>query len=92
LTIHFAPLSLAKFQIYALLDEAMKQQQSGPMGSTTASEMDEVKRMFLETNPILLGTTIFVSILHSLFEFLAFKNGKWWRMAVKQVSTRDCES
>jgi hypothetical protein len=80
LVIQFAPLSMTKFQMYAVLDDAMKNQQSGPMGGTTASEMDEVKRMFLETNPILLGTTIFVSILHSLFEFLAFKNGKCIRV------------
>lgn len=30
----------------------------------------------LETNPYLLGLTIVVSIVHSVFEFLAFKNGK----------------
>ena len=30
----------------------------------------------LETNPYLLGVTIVVSIVHSIFEFLAFKNGK----------------
>jgi hypothetical protein len=76
LTIHFAPLSLMKFQIYTSLDESLKNQQSGPMGTSSAGEIDELKRMFIETNPILLGTTIFVSALHSLFEFLAFKNGK----------------
>jgi hypothetical protein len=76
LTIHYAPISLMKFQVYSVLDESMKNQQAGPMGGSTAAEMDEMKRMFLETNPILLGTTIFVSILHSLFEFLAFKNGE----------------
>lgn len=30
----------------------------------------------METNPYLLGVTIIVSIVHSIFEFLAFKNGK----------------
>lgn len=30
----------------------------------------------METNPYLLGLTIIVSIVHSIFEFLAFKNGK----------------
>lgn len=30
----------------------------------------------LETNPYLLALTIVVSIVHSVFEFLAFKNGK----------------
>jgi hypothetical protein len=29
----------------------------------------------LETNPYLLGLTIVVSLVHSVFEFLAFKNG-----------------
>ncbi len=30
----------------------------------------------LDTNPYLLGLTVAVSILHSVFDFLAFKNGK----------------
>lgn len=30
----------------------------------------------LETNPYLLALTIIVSIVHSVFEFLAFKNGE----------------
>lgn len=30
----------------------------------------------LETNPYLLALTIIVSIVHSIFEFLAFKNGR----------------
>jgi hypothetical protein len=76
LIIHFAPISMMKFQIYSVLEDAMEKQTSGPMGASSASEFDEIKRMFLETNPILLGTTIVVSIFHSLFEFLAFKSGK----------------
>ncbi|KAF7728107.1 hypothetical protein EC973_006622 [Apophysomyces ossiformis] len=74
LTIHLEPISMWKFNIYAMFDESMKQQANNPLGGMSASEMDEVKRMFLETNPILLGTTIAVSLLHSLFEMLAFKN------------------
>lgn len=31
--------------------------------------------MFIETSPILIAITFTVSILHSLFDFLAFKNG-----------------
>jgi hypothetical protein len=34
-----------------------------------------IKRMFIDTNPILLGITMAVSLLHSIFDFLAFKNG-----------------
>ena len=36
---------------------------------------DSLKEALLETSPYLLGLTIFVSILHSVFELLAFKNG-----------------
>ena len=31
----------------------------------------------LETNPYILGVTIVVSLVHTVFEFLAFKNGKF---------------
>ncbi|KAI8078706.1 cleft lip and palate transmembrane protein 1-domain-containing protein [Halteromyces radiatus] len=75
LTIHLEPLSMWKFSIYATMTEMMNNQQSSsPMGGMSSSETDEVKRMFLETNPILLAVTISVSLLHSLFEMLAFKN------------------
>ena len=35
-----------------------------------------VQQTLMDTNPYLLGLTVFVSILHSVFEFLAFKNGE----------------
>lgn len=42
--------------------------------------MDEMKRMFLETDPILLSVTMLVSILHTVFEVLAFKNDiNFWK-------------
>lgn len=37
-------------------------------------EIDDIKYMLRDTNPILVGITIVVSLLHSLFDFLAFKN------------------
>jgi Cleft lip and palate transmembrane protein 1 (CLPTM1) len=42
-------------------------------------EVNEVKRVFLEGNPYLLALTFFVSLLHSVFDALAFKNdiGFW---------------
>lgn len=80
LNIHIEPISMWKFNIYANLDESMKQQANSPLGGMTSSDLDEVKRMFLETNPILLATTIFVSCLHSVFEILAFKNDiSFWK-------------
>jgi hypothetical protein len=78
LNIIIEPISMWKFNIFATLDESMRQQANSPLGGMSSGDLDEVKRMFLETNPILLGTTIAVSLLHSLFEMLAFKNGEFW--------------
>ncbi|KAI9470455.1 cleft lip and palate transmembrane protein 1-domain-containing protein [Zychaea mexicana] len=74
LTIHLEPLTMWKFNMYAMFDESMKQQANSPMGGMSSSEMDELKRTLMETNPYLLATTAAVSLLHSAFEFLAFKN------------------
>ena len=37
-------------------------------------DLDELKRIFVETDTILLTVTAVVSVLHTIFEFLAFKN------------------
>jgi hypothetical protein len=61
LKIVFQPMSYMKFQIFASMshgfNEAAKQQ-----GGT--AELDEVKRMLVETNPWFLGLTGLVSVLH----------------------------
>ncbi len=51
--------------------------QSGSMYSEwgLGDNMDELKEMVLDSNPYLFGLTMIVSVLHSLFEFLALKNG-----------------
>ena len=52
-----------KFNLFATMSysfaEAAKQQ-----GATGGAEMDEIKRMLVETNPYYLGLTALVSILH----------------------------
>lgn len=80
----FQPLSLFKWQMYAA--QAMKNQWgAGFLGETLAgneddSDQDSLKETLLETNPYLLGLTFAVSILHSVFELLAFKNDiQFWR-------------
>lgn len=49
-------------------------------------------QMLAETNPIVLGITMVVSILHSVFNFLAFKNDiSFWKdkkRSVNQVKSR----
>lgn len=55
-----------KFTIFAALTqsfaEAAKQQ-----GSASSAELDEVKRMLVETNPYFLGLTALVSVLHVVY-------------------------
>lgn len=74
----FYVMSFIKWQLYVQMGQSFEMQKS--FGSVGEGEEDELKRMFLETNPILLGTTIIVSILHTLFDFLAFKNDiQFWK-------------
>lgn len=64
---------LIYLQVLASLDHSFSQQ-----AATTGKpgDLDEVKRTLLETNIWLLLTTGAVSILHMLFEMLAFTSGK----------------
>lgn len=82
LHIHLQPTVWWKFQVYASLDESFKQAQAKPGigGSSSGSEFEEMKRVLVDTNMYLLATTIAVSILHTVFEMLAFKNDiSHWR-------------
>ena len=49
------------------------------MGAMVEGDQDEFKRVLTEGNPLLLGLTFIVSLLHSVFDMLAFKNdiGFW---------------
>lgn len=69
-----------KFSLYATMDEGMKQTQkqaagggSMPSGSD-GSELETFKEVLLDTNIYLLATTGIVTVLHMVFEGLAFKN------------------
>ncbi|KAI9808751.1 MAG: hypothetical protein M1825_003903 [Sarcosagium campestre] len=69
-----------KFTLFATIDESMKQNQrvAASGGSVPAggdgSELEEVKRVLMDTNVYLLATTGLVSVLHMVFEMLAFKS------------------
>lgn len=73
-------LSNWKFGIYASIDESMKQNQrqiasGGPVpAGGDGSELEEFKRILVDTNVYLLATTGIVSVLHMVFEMLAFKS------------------
>ncbi|EXJ83704.1 hypothetical protein A1O1_07328 [Capronia coronata CBS 617.96] len=83
-----------KYSILASVDDGMKQTQQqagqgGPMaGSGDGSEFEKLKEVLLDTNAYLLGTTFAVSILHMVFEGLAFKNDiSHWRKKKDNVGT-----
>ncbi|KAI0772049.1 cleft lip and palate transmembrane 1 [Trametes elegans] len=85
LQIEFQPMTYWKFTIFAALTqsfaEAAKQQ-----GAGSVAELDEVKRMLVETNPYFLGLTALVSVLHVVFEFLAFSSDvSHWRQKQELV-------
>ncbi|KAG5897555.1 hypothetical protein JTB14_007270 [Gonioctena quinquepunctata] len=92
LRVTIQPLSLFKWQLYAA--QHMRQSwnvfgDSEP--SQTDEEQDTLKETLLDTNPYLLGITICVSIVHSVFELLAFKNDiQFWnnRNSLEGLSVR----
>lgn len=75
-----------KMSLYASIDEGMKQNQrqaasGGPMpAGGDGSEFEEFKRVLIDTNIYLLSTTALVTVLHMVFEALAFKSDvSHWR-------------
>ncbi|ODV89997.1 hypothetical protein CANCADRAFT_56614 [Tortispora caseinolytica NRRL Y-17796] len=68
----FSDIVQWKYFLTSTASTGFKQQASTSGG--TGSELEEFKRVLLETNIWLLGITACVSMLHTLFEFLAFKN------------------
>eukprot|EP01094_Clydonella_sp_ATCC50884_P001784 TRINITY_DN11339_c0_g1_i2.p1 TRINITY_DN11339_c0_g1~~TRINITY_DN11339_c0_g1_i2.p1 ORF type:complete len:620 (-),score=162.83 TRINITY_DN11339_c0_g1_i2:29-1888(-) len=77
LHLSYSPITLWKFMLSTQMEDSLTMQQS--FGSSE-SELDDIKRMLLETNPMLLGLTIGVSLLHMVFDFLAFTNDvSFWK-------------
>lgn len=96
LNLVYQPLSLFKWQLYAA--QTMRNKWTNNMfgealagGTESDEDQDSLKETLLETNPYLLGLTIAVSILHSIFELLAFKNDiQFWkeRKSLEGLSVR----
>ncbi|PNW78427.1 hypothetical protein CHLRE_09g397900v5 [Chlamydomonas reinhardtii] len=70
-------VSMVWWQLLGQMDQSFNMQVK--MGMSQDGESDEIKRIFLEGNPYLLGLTFVVSMLHTVFDLLAFKNdiGFW---------------
>lgn len=78
----FQPISLFKLQMYVSQNQQSQWQAmfGEAAGDSSDADQDAMKEAILETNPIMLGLTVVVSIVHSIFEFLAFKNDiQFWK-------------
>lgn len=94
LNIHLKNAGNWQFSIMASMDEGMKETaRKAAQGETTpgggdGSEFEMIKEVLLDSNIYLLGVTGFVSILHMIFEMLAFKNDvSHWRKKKDNVGT-----
>jgi len=89
LTLRYKPIGMIQFQMQLQMEKQWAQQQK--MGMATVGDTDEIKRILTDTNPYLLGVTAVVSILHMVFDTLAFKNDiEFWRnnRSMEGLSTR----
>jgi hypothetical protein len=80
LTITVAPIQLWKWQMY--ISQNLRQSWYGNIFRDDDNEKDQdaIKRALVETNPYVLIMTIIVSLIHTVFEMLAFKNDiQFWR-------------
>ncbi|CAF2807681.1 unnamed protein product [Rotaria sp. Silwood2] len=80
LTITVAPIQLWKWQMF--ISQNMRQSWYGNLFNDEQNDEDQdtLKRALVETNPYLLAMTIIVSLIHTVFEILAFKNDiQFWR-------------
>ena len=74
---------MMKWQLYTSMTDAFEKQAAQAGGG---SEFDEIKRALIETSPWLLITTFVVTILHMVFEFLAFSGdvAHWRKKKVRK--------
>lgn len=73
LDLAFEPLSLLKFSMYTQMDQSFSMQRD-ILGAEEA-ESEEFKHMLIDNPPWLLALTGTISLLHMVFDMLAFKNG-----------------
>lgn len=79
LTVGLAPISMLAWRLQVAMEESWRLQDSLGVGANEDTTQ-EIKRMLVETNPLLLAVTVIVSLLHALFDYLAFKNDiAFWR-------------
>ncbi|XP_066288715.1 lipid scramblase CLPTM1L-like [Branchiostoma lanceolatum] len=88
LEVTYSPISVGRLRLYTNLQQSI--QHLHTMGFTE-KDTDELVGIFADTNFYFLAATVAVSMLHLLFDFLAFKNDiSFWRNkdTMEGLSTR----
>lgn len=91
LDLSFSHLSFLVWQLQTSMESQWASQQASGLG--TEKEADMLREMLLETSPWLLVLTGVVSLLHTVFDMLAFKNDvQFWRSkkSMAGMSLRRC--
>lgn len=88
LSIHIKTISLTRFRILCEIEETMRlgeeillsYSKNSSVNDFFLKEWDKIKDIFFDCNPLLLGMTIVISILHFIFSFLSFKTDfSFWK-------------
>lgn len=82
LSLTFSHLQLWKWQLYLSQSQQVKNSWYNGMLAEDSNDEDQdtIKRTLLETNPYLLVLTALITLVHNVFEFLAFKNDiQFWK-------------
>ncbi|XP_055346742.1 lipid scramblase CLPTM1L-like [Paramacrobiotus metropolitanus] len=77
LTVEYNPISVGKIRIITMIAGSLEHLKSFGLQE---SDLEDVIAIFTETNFYILAFTIAVTVLHLVFDFLAFKNDiNFWR-------------
>ena len=88
LKLSFGSMSFARWMLMQHMEESISSQKAFGF---TDKDTDDVRRLISDTSVYLLGITILASLLHLVFEFLAFQSDiQFWRdnKSLAGLSTR----
>jgi len=86
--VYFTPVSLGRLRIWSSVESTLDKMTD--LGFTE-NDLDDLKGIFTDTNLYFLGMTFAISLVHMLFDVLAFKNDvSFWKQkeTMEGMSTR----
>ncbi|XP_065064159.1 lipid scramblase CLPTM1L-like [Rhopilema esculentum] len=75
--LEYKPVSIGRLRLWMTVEQSLSRMKEFGF---TDKDMNELKGIFTDTNLYFLGLTFAISVLHLLFDFLAFKNDiNFWK-------------